>query len=117
MPQIIRRDGFTAQSAVFAGSAVGVLLDGRVAAQAAKRYHLSREKPDLSDTAHERFNLINGSITGFSRRLADDQQSLRAMGITIFIVAREGKILGDKTLLACEAVYDEDLPAIYRANP
>jgi len=101
LPKPIERDGFVAQDVVFAGTAVGVLLQGEVAAQAAKRYGLA---PETS-------RLFGASTLGFARPLADDQQTMKEMGL-ISIVARQGPAMDGKTLLACEFVSDEDRKAL-----
>lgn len=47
LPVAIHRGGFTGQALVFAGSSVGILLDGEVAQEAARRYDLQPEKSHL----------------------------------------------------------------------
>ncbi|WP_157215185.1 hypothetical protein [Flavisphingomonas formosensis] len=101
LPRPIERDGFVAQDVVFAGTAVGVLLQGEVAAQAAKRYGLA---PETS-------RLFGASTLGFARPLPDDQQAMKEMGL-ISIVARQGPAMEGKTLLACEFVSSEDRQAL-----
>lgn len=101
LPEPIEKDGFTTQDVVFAGMSVGVLLDGPVAAELARRYGLSPEKS----------HLLGASTLGFSRVLPDDEQALKDLGL-ISIVAREGPAMEGKTLLACEFVSDEDRKAL-----
>ncbi|MBO9724106.1 MAG: hypothetical protein J7530_07010 [Novosphingobium sp.] len=101
LPQPIERDGFTTQEVVFAGMSVGVLLDGPVAAELARRYGLAPEES----------HLLGASTLGFARVLSDDQQALKDLGL-ISIVAREGPAMEGKTLLACEFVSDEDRKAL-----
>lgn len=101
LPQPIERDGFTTQEVVFAGMSVGVLLDGPVASELARRYGLSPEES----------HLLGASTLGFARVLPDNQQALKDLGL-ISIVAREGPAMEGKTLLACEFVSDEDRKAL-----
>ncbi|MFT4052894.1 MAG: hypothetical protein QM681_00180 [Novosphingobium sp.] len=106
LPTPIKRDGFTASAVVFAGTSVGVLVDGEVAEEAAQRYHLAKENN----------NLLGASKRGFSRELPDQQQAMKDLGL-ISAVAREGAALQDKTLLACEFVSHEDRMALQRLKP
>lgn len=101
LPQPIERDGFVARDIVFAGTAFGVMLDGEVAAQAARRYALSREEGDLLGTMSE----------GYARVLPKDQQRMKGMGL-ISLVARQGEDFPGKTLLMCEFVSDADRAAM-----
>lgn len=101
LPTPIEREGLTARAAVFAGTSIGVLLDGEVAEQAAQRYHLVRENN----------HLLGASKRGFSRELPDDRQAMKDLGL-ISIVARESGALHRKTLLACEFVSHEDRKAL-----
>ncbi len=101
LPAPISQDGFVTQDVVFAGSSVGVLLEGQVAAQAAERYHLS---PEAS-------HLFGASTLGFARQLPDDQQGMAELGL-ISMIAREGPAMNGKTLLACEFVSNEDRQAL-----
>ncbi len=103
LPAPIERDGFTTQDVVFGSMTVGVLVNGDVADQLARRYELTPE------TSH----LLGTSSKGFSRLLPDDQQGLKEMGL-ISIVAREGDALKGKTLLACEFVDEADRKAMER---
>ncbi|WP_298400057.1 hypothetical protein [Sphingobium sp.] len=93
----IERDGFTAQDVMFGGMAVGVLIQGEVAAQLAEHYGL---QPESS-------RLLGSSSIGFARQLPDADQGMKDMGL-ISIVARQGPALKGRTLLACEFVSDED---------
>lgn len=97
----IARDGFVAQDVMFGGMAVGILIQGEVAAQLAERYDL---KP-------ESMRLLGSSSLGFSRQLPDADQGMKDMGL-ISIVARQGPALKGQTLLACEFVSDEDRAAM-----
>jgi len=101
LPAPISRDGFVTQDVVFAGTSVGVLLQGKVAAQAAERYHL---EPEAS-------HLFGASTLGFARQLPDDQQEMSELGL-ISVIAREGPAMDGKTLLACEFVSNEDRQAL-----
>lgn len=101
LPTPISRDGFTTQDVLFGNMTIGVLVDGNVADQLAKRYKLTPEKSDLFGT----------SPKGFSRLLPDDQQGMKEMGL-ISVVAREGDALNGKTLLACEFVDEADRQAM-----
>jgi hypothetical protein len=97
LPASIARDGFVTRDVVFAGSSVGVLVEGEVAAELAQRYDLAPEKS----------HLLGASSLGFSRLLPDSEQGMKEMGL-ISVVARQGPSLHGKTLLACEFVSDED---------
>jgi hypothetical protein len=97
LPAPVSRDGFVAQDVVFTGSSVGILVDGYVAAELAKRYDLEPEKSHLFGT----------SSLGFSRLLPDAEQGMKGLGL-ISIVARQGPAMQNKTLLMCEFVSDED---------
>jgi len=101
LPAPIERDGFTTQDVLFANMTIGVLMEGNVADQLAKRYELTPE------TSH----LLGISSRGFSRLLPDAQQSMKEMGL-ISIIAREGDALKGKTLLACEFVDAADRKAM-----
>lgn len=101
LPAAIERDGFAARDVVFAGMAVGVLVDGEVAARLAQRYELTPE------TGH----LLGASSLGFSRQLPEAQQGMKELGL-ISIVARQGPAMQGKTLLACEFVSNEDREAM-----
>ncbi|AOH84848.1 hypothetical protein AWL63_13615 [Sphingomonas panacis] len=101
LPTPISRDGFTTREVVFAGSAIGVLIDGNVADSLAAQYRLAPEKSHVMGT----------STKGFARLLPDAQQAMKGLGL-ISIVAREGAAMKDKTLLACELVSDEDRMAM-----
>jgi hypothetical protein len=93
----ITRDGFTTQQVLFAGSAIGVLIDGEVAEKLAETYHLTPEKT----------RLFGASSLGFARQLPDADQKMKDWGL-ISIVARQGPGLKGKTMLACELVTEED---------
>ncbi|HUD93136.1 hypothetical protein [Sphingobium sp.] len=101
LPRPIERDGFVAKAVLFAGMSVGVLLEGEVAVEAAKRYGLSAEKS----------RLLGASSLGFARQLGEEQQGMREMGL-ISIVARQGPAMAGQTLLACEFVSHEDRQAL-----
>ncbi|NWK95359.1 hypothetical protein DM806_06705 [Sphingobium lactosutens] len=101
LPKPIERDGFVAKAVLFAGMSVGVLLEGEVAAEAAKRYGLSAEKS----------HLLGASSLGFARQLDDAEQGMQEMGL-ISIVARQGPAMAGRTLLACEFVSHEDRQAL-----
>jgi len=98
LPKPIERDRFITQDIVFAGTSVGVLVEGHAAAQLAAKYNLQRETSDL----------LGASTLGFSRRLPDKLQIKKDLGL-ISLIAREGPGLGEKTLLACELDSYEDL--------
>lgn len=101
LPRPIERDGFVAKAVLFAGMSVGVLLEGEVAAEAAKRYGLGAE----------RSHLLGASSLGFARQLDDAEQGMQEMGL-ISIVARQGPAMAGRTLLACEFVSHEDRQAL-----
>ncbi|MFW2851265.1 hypothetical protein ACM61V_05005 [Sphingomonas sp. TX0543] len=97
LPAPAGRDGFETQEVFFAGSALGVLIDGQVAAKLAETYNLVPEK----------IRLLGASSLGFSRVLPDADQPMKDMGL-VSIVARQGPGLKGKTMLACEFVSNED---------
>lgn len=98
LPKPIERDGFVTQDVVFAGTSIGVLVEGHAAAQLAAKYNLQRETS----------NLLGASTLGFSRRLPDKLQIRKDLGL-ISLIAREGPGFGEKTLLACELDSYEDI--------
>ncbi|AOI79783.1 hypothetical protein WS54_26605 [Burkholderia sp. NRF60-BP8] len=98
LPEPIRRDGFTTQHVVFVATGIGVLVEGEVADQLAKRYALTREKG----------HLLGASSVGYSRRL-----NVRGPGGALILVsARQGPALKGNTLLACEMTSEEDIKAL-----
>ncbi|AOK05489.1 hypothetical protein LGM90_11985 [Burkholderia sp. AU28942] len=98
LPERIRRDGFTTQHVVFVATGIGVLVEGEVAEQLAKRYELTREQD----------HLLGASSIGYSRRL-----NVRGPGGALILVsARQGPALKGRTLLACEMTSDEDIKAL-----
>jgi len=101
LPSDIGRDGFKTSEVVFAGSSVGVLIEGARADDLAARYQLQPEKSSILGT----------STKGFARALADAEQPTAEMGI-VSIVARESDAIPGKTLLACEFVSHADLEAL-----
>lgn len=101
MPEELGQDGFRTRDVVFAGTSVGVLIEGQQADALAERYHLEREASSLYGTATK----------GFARALPPEQQPLPDSG-TVSIVARESTSLPGKTLLACEFVTKEDQQAL-----
>ncbi|WP_370881936.1 hypothetical protein [Labrys wisconsinensis] len=101
LPKPIGRDGFDSNEVIFAGSSVGVLVQGEQADALAARYKLQRESSTLLGT----------STKGYSRALPDAQQPLPDAG-TVSIVARESRGLPGKTLLACEFVSNADRDAL-----
>lgn len=101
MPQDIGQDGFKTREVVFAGTSVGVLIEGLQADALAERYHLEREGSNVYGT----------STRGYARALPSDQQPLPDAG-TVSIIARESASLSGKTLLACEFVSKEDQAAL-----
>jgi hypothetical protein len=101
LQQELGQDGFKSRQVIFAGTAVGVLVDGLQADALAERYHLTKEHSTLYGT----------SAKGYSRALAPDQQPQPDLG-TVSIIARESASLPDKTLLACEFVLKADQEAL-----
>ncbi|AOF94409.1 hypothetical protein [Sinorhizobium sp. RAC02] len=98
LPYQIGRDGFESDEVLFAGSAVGVLIEGQRAHELAAKYGLSPETNDLMGT----------SSKGYARQLASALQPAEGLAGPgkVFIVAREGNALNGKTLLACEFIAD-----------
>ncbi|KJK18674.1 hypothetical protein UB46_33800 [Burkholderiaceae bacterium 16] len=101
LPQPIVQDGFASDEVVFAGTSVGVLVQGRQAEALAARYQLKQETSTLLGTATK----------GFTRALPAAQQPLPGLG-TVSIVARESAALPGKTLLICELVSHQDAQAL-----
>ncbi|MGY4396467.1 hypothetical protein ACVWZA_001647 [Sphingomonas sp. UYAg733] len=101
MPDEIGQDGFSSKEVVFAGTAVGVLVEGLQADALSKRYQLEPE----------RSSLLGSSSKGYTRALPAAEQPLPDAGI-VSIVARESPSLPGKTLLACELVMKEDQAAL-----
>ncbi|RKU00705.1 hypothetical protein C7H84_23785 [Burkholderia sp. Nafp2/4-1b] len=98
LPEPIHRDGFTTQHVVFVATGIGVLVQGEVAGELAKRYQLTPEKG----------HLLGASSVGYSRRL-----NVRGPGGALILVsARQGPALKGNTLLACEMTTEEDLNAL-----
>lgn len=91
LPKPISRDGFTTQDVMLGSHLNGVLIDGKVAADLARRYDLEPE---------------NAGGVGFARQLPDSQQKWKDQGLA-FIVARERE--EGNTLLACEFVANDEL--------
>lgn len=101
MPQALGEDGFKSSEVIFAGTAVGVLIEGLQADALAERYHLTKEHSTLFGT----------STNGYARALPLDQQPQPDLG-TVSIIARESASLPGKTLLACELVMKADQQAL-----
>ncbi|QNA84354.1 hypothetical protein G4G27_10425 [Sphingomonas sp. So64.6b] len=101
LPDEIGQDGFSSREVVFAGTAIGVLVQGLQADALAKRYHLEPERSSLLGT----------SSKGYARALPAAEQPSPDAGI-VSIVARESPSLPGKTLLACELVMKEDQAAL-----
>ncbi|MFV0921922.1 hypothetical protein ACR720_02185 [Sphingomonas parapaucimobilis] len=100
LPKPIERDGFVAQDVIFSSSAYGLLLDGEVAKEVARRYDLTRET----------FDLMGASSEGYARALPDSQQD-KERGV-VSIVARQSEVIPGKTLLMCELVSPADRAAL-----
>jgi len=101
LPQDLGQDGFTTSEVVFAGTSVGVLIQGQQAEALAQRYQLQRE----------RSNLLGASTKGYARELPAAEQPQPDAG-TVSIVARESPSLPGKTLLACEFASTADRAAL-----
>ena len=101
LPQDLGQDGFKTSEVVFAGTSVGVLVQGQQAEALAQRYQL---KPEGS-------SLLGTSTKGYARELPSAEQPRPDAG-TVSIVARESAALPGKTLLACEFVSKEDRAAL-----
>jgi hypothetical protein len=101
LPQALGQDGFKSNQVVFAGTSIGVLVEGLQADALAARYHLEREKSSLFGT----------SSKGYSRALPAEEQPQSDEG-TVSIIARESPSLPGKTLLACEFVSAADKRAL-----
>ena len=101
LPQEFGQDGFKTNEVVFAGTSIGVLVQGQQAEALAKHYQLQRE----------RSNLMGASAKGYARELPADQQPHPDQG-KVSIVARESPSLPGKTLLACEFVWEADRKAL-----
>lgn len=103
LPRELGQDGFKSRQVIFAGSTVGVLIEGLRADALAERYHLTKERSTLFGT----------SAKGYSRALPADQQPQSDLG-TVSIITRESASLPGKTLLACEFVLKADQEALDR---
>lgn len=101
LPEELGQDGFKSREVVFAGTAIGVLVEGLQADALAALYHLEREAS----------NLLGTSTKGYARALPPEQQPQPDLG-TVSIVARESASLPGKTLLACELVSTADQQAL-----
>ncbi len=101
LPQELGQDGFKSNEVVFAGTSIGVLIQGEQAEALAQRYQLQRE----------RSSLMGVSTKGYARELPADQQPQPDQG-KVSIVARESASLPGKTLLACEFVWEADRKAL-----
>ncbi|MGH6617894.1 hypothetical protein, partial [Sphingomonas sp.] len=101
MPREIGQDGFRTREVIFAGSSIGVLVEGQQADALAARYNLTRE----------RSTLFGASTKGYSRALPAAEQPTPDAGL-VSIIARESEGLPGKTLLACELVLKEDQAAL-----
>jgi hypothetical protein len=101
LPQELGEEGFKTKEVVFAGTSVGVLIEGEQADALAARYHLERETS----------NLLGTSTKGYARALPPGEQPHPDTG-TVSIIARESPSLPGKTLLACEFVSTEDRQAL-----
>ncbi len=101
LPNDLGQDGFKTREVVFAGSSVGVLIEGQQAEALARRYQLQRE----------RSTLMGASIKGYARALPLAEQPTPEAG-TVSVIARESASLPGKTLLACEFVSKEDQAAL-----
>ncbi|GAB7548374.1 hypothetical protein [Cupriavidus sp. CuC1] len=101
LPRPIGKDGFDSDEVVFAGTSVGVLVQGQQADALAARYQL---KPEAS-------TLLGTATKGFARALPAGQQPKPDLG-TVSIVARESAALPGKTLLICEFVSHTDAQAL-----
>ncbi|HWU12404.1 MAG TPA: hypothetical protein VN157_00160 [Caulobacter sp.] len=97
LPEDVGQDGFKTSELVFAGTSVGVLVQGQQAEALAQRYQLQRE----------RSSLLGASSKGYARELPAAEQPQPEAG-TVSVIARESPALPGKTLLACEFVSKED---------
>jgi hypothetical protein len=97
LPDELGQDGFKSRQVVFAGTAIGVLIEGLRADALADHYRLTKEPSTVFGT----------STRGYARALPPEQQPQSDMG-TVSIVARESPSLPGKTLLACEFVSKAD---------
>lgn len=101
LPQELGQDGFKSREVVFAGTTIGVLIEGLQADALAERYHLTKE----------RSSLVGTSTKGYARTLSLEQQPQPDMGM-VSVIARESPSLPGKTLLACEFVWKADQQAL-----
>lgn len=101
LPQDIGQDGFKTSEVMFAGTSVGVLVQGQQAEALAQRYQLKREPS----------NLMGTSTKGYARELPSAEQPDPGTGM-VSVIARESPALPGKTLLACEFVWNADRKAL-----
>jgi len=96
------KQGFKTNELIFAGSSIGVLIEGLRADELAKTYHLKSDNLG---------SLLGAASKSYARALVKADQPTREMGV-VSIVARESAAFPGKTLLACEFVTHEDLEAM-----
>jgi hypothetical protein len=101
LPEELGQDGFKSRQVVFAGTTIGVLIEGLRADALAEHYQLTKERSTVFGT----------STKGYARALPLEQQPQPDMG-TVSIIARESPSLPGKTLLACEFVSTADQAAL-----
>ncbi|TXI01791.1 MAG: hypothetical protein E6Q76_16595 [Rhizobium sp.] len=96
------KQGFKTNEVIFAGTSVGVLVQGLRADDLAKTYHLTTDGLG---------NLFGTATKSYGRALPKAEQPAAEMGI-VSVVTRESAAFPGKTLLACEFVSHEDLEAM-----
>lgn len=96
------RQGFKTNEVIFAGTSVGVLIDGERADDLVWAYHLTQD-------GHG--NLLGTATKSYGRPLQATAQPTPDMGI-VSIIAHEPSALPGKILLACEFVSHAHLDAI-----
>lgn len=99
LPADFGRQGFKTDEIVFAGTSLGILVEGLRADDLAKTYHLSSD--DLG-------NLLGTATKSYGGALAKAEQPAADMGV-VSVIARESVAFPGKTLLACEFVSHDDL--------
>lgn len=102
LPADFGKQGFKTDELIFAGTSIGVLIEGLRADELAKIYHLKSDNLG---------NLLGTASKSYARALAKADQPAKDMGV-VSVIARESAAFPDKTLLACEFATHEDLDAM-----
>jgi hypothetical protein len=105
LPKAVERDGLTAEQLVFAGTSVGVVIEGTRAQALAAKYQLVNEDEKLLSVNNP------NAAHGYARQImvnGKSKSSIYGTPGTILITAREGEAFQGKALLTCEFISDYD---------